>query len=327
MTVRAISASRPTSNATVSSASGMMETGTGLSPPPPISTPNGKGLRPAPSKSSLRGLNRPLPIPPALDLSRQGTQRQSGLPTANNRLEAMRPRSRSKSAIAADPNHELISSTTRRRASAGAIVALDAPPAHFAQVPISALPPATSFSFNTRTYSQISGRRSVAPATGIQGSSRRRPNTMGSIIVVQDVPFVIEQPAIPRFSQPTARFGAESRTSFATGASVLEPFVIPSSSPRSDAGSHIDPFYDIPQTATTTLTRYSMALPESGSLLPASFSAAQDEVVPPLPSASIPLPRLAKMPSRPISPTSGDDPLGEAKRKPMDQVTRRMGWL
>ena len=150
---------------------------------------------------------------------------------------------------------------------------------------------------------------------------------MGSIIVVQDVPFVIESPIIPRFSQTTTRFGAESRTSFATGVNVLEPFVIPSSSPRSDADSHVDPFYDIPQTATTTLTRYSMALPESGSLLPASFSAAQDERVPPLPSTSVPLPRLAKMPSRLISPTSGDDPSDEAKREPTDQVTRRVVWL
>ena len=327
MTVRAISAPRPTSSVTVSTAGEMTETGTGLSPPRPISTPNGKGLRPAPSKSSIRGLNRPLPILPALDLSRQGTQRQSGLPTANNRLEAMRPRSRSKSAIVADPNHERISSTTRRRASAGAVVALDSPPAHFAQVPMSALPPATSFSFNTRSYSQITGHRSIDPATRIQSSSRRRPNTMGSIIVVQDVPFMIESPIAPRFSQPSTRFGAESRTSFATGANVLEPFVIPSSSPRSDSGSHVDPFYDIPQTATTTLTRYSMALPESGSLLPASFSAAQDERVPPLPSASVPLPKLAKMPSRPTLPTSGDDPLGEAKREPVGQVTRRMVWL
>jgi len=295
MPIRAITASRPTSNATMSTASGTAETGTGLSSRP-ISTPNGGGLRPAPSRSSVRGLNRPLPLPPALDLSRQGTRHHNGLPTAGNRLEAMRPKSRSKSAIIADPGHNRISSTPRRTASAGEIAALGSPPAHFAQVPISALPPATPVSFNTHPYSQISGRRSFEPSVRIQGSSRR-PNTMGSITVVQDVPFVIESPTIPRFNQPTTRLRAESRTSFATGASVLEPFVMPSTSPRSDTGSHVDPFYDIPQTATTTFTRYSMALPESGSLLPASFSAAQDEVVPPLPSASIPLPRLGRRPA------------------------------
>ena len=293
MPVHAMTAPRPRSNETISTASGTSETGTGLGPRP-ISTPNGKGLRPAPSRSSVRVLNRPLPIPLALDLSRQGTRHHSGLPTANNRLEAMRPKSRSKSAIIAD--HNRISSIPRRRASAGAVATLGSPPAHFAQVPISALPPASPVSFNTHPDSQISGRRSLEPGARIQGSSRRS-NNMGSITVVQDVPFVIESPTIPRFNQPTARLRAGSRTSFATGASVLEPFVIPSSSPRSDTGSHVDPFYDIPQTATTTFTRYSMALPESGSLLPASFSNAQDEVVPPLPSASIPLPRLGRRPA------------------------------
>ena len=316
MPAHAIAASRPTSSVTTSTASGTTETGTGLSPPRPISTPHGKGLRPAPSRSSIRGQNRPLPKPPALDLSRlsrlsrQGPQRQYGLPTANNRQEAMRPRSRAKSAIIAEPNHKRSSTATRRRASAGAVAALDSPPAHFAQVPISALPPATPASSNIRPYSRVSGRPSFQPDATVQGSSRRRrSNTMGSILVVQDVPFVLESPTIFHFNQPTARSGAESPTSLIPCANVLESFGIPSSSPRSSTGSHVDPFYDIPQTARTSLTRYSMALPESGSLLPSSFSAAQDEVIPPLPSTSIPLSMLAKPPSRPISLTPGGDPI------------------
>jgi hypothetical protein len=303
--VHARTTSRPTSSVTVSTASGSAETGTGLNPPRSISTPNGKGLRPAPSRSSVRGQNRPIPIPPALNLSRQGTQRQYGLPTANNRLESMRPRSRSKSATIAEPNPNRVSSATRRRASEGVVAALDSPPAHFAQVPISALPTATPFLSNIRPYSRVSGHPSLEPGATIQGASRRRKsNTMGSIIMVQDALFAVESP-ISRFNQPTPRLGAEPRTSDTTSASVLEPFIIPSSLPRSEADSHIDPFYDIPQTATTTFTRYSMALPESGSLLPTPFSVAQDEVVPPLPSTSIPLPMLAKLPNRSTSPSSG----------------------
>lgn len=311
MPVHAMTASRPTSSVTTSTASGTTETGTGLSPPRPISTPNGKGLRPAPSRSSMRGQNRPLPKPPALDLSRlsrPGTQRQYGLPTANNRQESMRPKSRSKSAIITEPIHKRSSTATRRRASAGAVTALDSPPAHFAQVPISALPPATPASSHIRPYSRVSGRPSF-DATVQSSSKRRRSNTMGSILVVQDVPFVIESPSILRLNQPTARSGADPRTPLIPCPHMLESFVIPSSSPRSSTGSHVDPFYDIPQTARTSLTRYSMALPESGSLLPSSFSAAQDEVIPPLPSTSIPLSMLAKPPSRPISLAPGGDPI------------------
>lgn len=313
--VHAITASRPASSATVSTASWTTETGTGLSPRP-ISTATNRGLRPAPSKSNMRGQGRSVPVPPALDLSRtrRETRRQYGLPTVDNRMEAMRPRSRSKSVILAEPSSKRVSSSaTQRRASAGAVAALDSPPAHFAQVPISALPPATPDSSNIRPYSQIRGRTPGPGATIQTPSRRKRSNTLGSIMVVQDVPFVIEPPAIPRFNQPTARPGTDKLrpdsgppSPCTIAADILDPLVLPPLSPsRSDTGSHVDPFYDIPQTATTTFTRYSMALPESGALLPASFSVAQDEVIPPLPPIPTAIPMVAKAPSRPISRASG----------------------
>ena len=308
MSVHAMNASRPTSSMTVSTSSWTTETGTGLGPRP--TTSNDRGLRPAPSKSNMRSPGKTMPKkPPALQLDRQGTQRPYGLPTANNRLEAMRPKSRSKSAIVVEPNHKRVSSV-RRSASAGAAATLGLPPAHLAQVPISALPPATPITSKIRHYSQVSERPSPEPGTTTQGASRRRrPNTIGSALMVQEVPFMIESPTISRFNQSidTPRTGPHTPLP-ATRKNVLDPLVIPSGSPRSDEDDHIDTIYGIPQTATTARTRYSMALPESGSLLPLSFGVAQDEVVPPLPLTPSPLLVAARMSSRPPSPTSAGAP-------------------
>jgi len=318
MPVHAMTAPRPTSNLTISTASWVTETGTGLSPRPPAS--NGKGLRPAPSRSNIRSQGKPLPIPPALQLGRQGTKRQYGLPTANNRLESMRPKSRSKSAIVVEQNHKRVSSI-RRSASAGAVTTLDFPPSHLAQVPISALPPATPSTSHIRTYSQVSERPFPEPGATIYGmSSRRRSNTIGSVLMVQEVPFIIESPTVTRPNQTIDTSGTEPRTPLSTTQpNVPRRLIIPSSSPRSDEDSHIDPLYDIPQTATTARTRYSMALPESGSLLPPSFSAAQDEVVPPLPST--PFLMAARMASRPTSPTPSGEPSVRQNVEPKDRVT------
>ena len=308
MSVHAITASRPTSSVTVSTSSWTTETGTGLSPRP--TTSNDKGLRPAPSKSNIRGQGRPLPKPPALHLDRQGTQRNYGLPTASNRLEAIRPKSRSKSAIIVEPNPKRISSI-RRSVSAGAAATLGLPPAHLAQVPISALPPVTPISSRIRPYSQVSGRASPEPGATSQGAlSRRRSNTTGSVLMVQEVPFMIESPTVYHYNQPIDTPRTEPRTPPpATRANMPNPLVIPSSLPRNDEYDHIDSIYDIPQTATTARTRYSMALPESGSLLPISFGAAQEEVVPPLPFTPKSLLMAGRTPSRPTSPTRGGNRL------------------
>jgi hypothetical protein len=105
MPVHAITASRPTSSATFSTASGMTETGHRFWPSSThlhFQSLHVQSQRSTASTVQVKycGVQgRTLPKPPALDLSRQGSRRQYGLPTANNRLESMRPRSRSKSAI------------------------------------------------------------------------------------------------------------------------------------------------------------------------------------------------------------------------------------
>jgi hypothetical protein len=304
MPVHAIIAPRPTSSATLSTASWMAETGTGLGLQP-IATSDVKGLRPAPSKSNIRGQGKPLPVPPDLDLSPQEPQRQYGLPTAKSRPQAMRPMNRSKSTDIIGPNHDLVSSLPpiRRSVSARVVAVLDSPPAHLAQVPMSALPPATPITSSIRPYSQISGHSSPESGTTTQSaSSRTRSNTLESLMVVQGVPFFIDSPTIPHFDQSIDTSGAEPCTPRTTRPNVPKPLVITSSLPRNYEDDHVDPFCDIPQTATTARTRYSMALPESGSLLPASFSAAQDEIVPPIPYTSTPLSMAARLPSRASSP-------------------------
>ena len=304
MPVHAIIASRPTSSATLSTASWMTETGTGLGLQP-IATSEVKGLRPAPSKSNIRRQSRPLPVPPDLDLSPREPQRQYALPPANSRPQAMRPMNRSKSTDSIGPNHELVSSLPpiRRSVSARVVATLDSPPAHLAQVPTSALPPATPITSSIRPYSQISEHSSPESGTTTQGaSSRKRSNTLGSVMAVEGVPFFIDSPTSPHFNQSIDTSGTEPCTPRTIRPNVPRPLVITSSLPRNYEDDHVDPFCDIPQTATTARTRYSMALPESGSLLPASFSAAQDEIVPPIPFTLTPLSMTVRLPSRPSSP-------------------------
>jgi hypothetical protein len=284
MPVRTITASRPTSSVTIPTSRGVTETGASLSPPTrPVPPSNDTGLRPAPSKPNTRGQGKPLPILPALHLGRQETQRRYGLPTEGSRMEAMRPTARSNSINVVEPNRRRASSLPpiRRSMSAGAVAGLDSPPTHLAQVPISALPPATPIASNIRRYSQVS---SGLRATTHGASSRKRSDTIESVVVVQQVPFVIASPTVP--SRLNLSIDTAPRTPFPTIRPNPKPLDIPLSPSRSDEDYHIDPFYEIPQTAMTAHSGYSMALPDSGSLLPTSFGTAQDEAVLSLPHTS-----------------------------------------
>ncbi len=253
MPVRAMTPSRPTSSVTIST---VRETGTGLSlpaRPTPTSNSDDKGLRPAPFKANILAQVKPLPILPALQLDLHKAERPYGLPPAENRLKAMRPTSRTKSANAVESNHKRISSlpAIRRSASTGVVAALDSPPVHLTQVPISALPPATPTASSIYRYSRATVRPFYGPGATIEGPSGWRSNTVGPVV---EVPFVMAFPPTPHFNQSTDTFG----TGTPPTSRPLETRDVPkpldilysparSDSPsRSDEDSFVDPFGDIP---------------------------------------------------------------------------------